>query len=347
MSISVIHYINQFYGGIGAEDKADTPLIVRDGPVGPGRLLQQHLGNDAVIVKTLVCGDNAFHNQPELPDKIVAAVREVGPAVLIAGPAFTSGRYGLACAMLAQRVEAELGIPTVCGMHPENPAAHPEDQKLYIIQTGPNSSDMSRALPLMARLALKLVRQQPIGTAKEEGYIPRGIRRNVRKEKGAEVRAINSLMAKMAGNPFETELSVEMYDSVAAPEPVKDLTTARIALVTECGLVPTGNPDHIEAARATRWACYSIAGMSRLEPGKYESVHGGYDNTWVNADPNRNVPVDALRALESEGKIGQLYDEFLVTCGSVGNVGVMRRIGREMAEILKKERIDGVIVPST
>jgi glycine reductase len=347
MSISVIHYINQFYGGIGGEDKADTPLIVRDGPVGPGRLLQQHLGERATIVKTLVCGDNAFHNRPEIPGEVVAAVQENRPAVLIAGPAFTSGRYGLACGTVAQRVETELGIPAVCGMHPENPAAHPEDHKLYIIQTGPNSSYMGQALPLMAGLALKLACRQPIGTAKEEGYIPRGIRRNVRKEHGAQVRAIDLLLAKMAGKPFETELSVEMYDWVAAPEPVKDLSTARIALVTECGLVPSGNPDHIEAARATRWASYSIAGFSRLEPGKYESVHGGYDNTWVNADPNRNVPVDALRALEAEGKIGRLHDEYLVTCGSVGNVGVMRRIGREMAEVLKRERIDGVIVPST
>mgnify|MGYP005810336231 CR=1 FL=1 len=347
MNIRVAHYINQFYGGIGGEDKADTPLIVRDGPVGPGRLLQQQLGNDATIVQTMICGDNAFHTQNGVADQTLAAVRQARPDVLIAGPAFTSGRYGLACASLAARVETDLGIPTVCGMHPENPAAHPEDQKLYIIQTGANSGDMSRALQAMARLALKLTRREAIGTAKGEGYIPRGVRRNVRREAGAHVRALNSLLAKMAGQPFETEISVEMYDSVAAPPPIKDISKARIALVTECGLVPMGNPDHIEAARATRWGRYPIIGMSHLEPGKWESIHGGYDNTWVNADPNRNMPVDALRRLEEEGVIGSLHDELFVTCGSVGNVGVMRRIGREIADALKKERIDGVIVPST
>ena len=347
MKIPVVHYINQFYGGIGGEDKADAPLTVCDGPVGPGRVLQQHLGEEATIVKTLICGDNAFHTDPAIPAKTVEAVRQANPGILIAGPAFTSGRYGLACASLAATVETELGIPTLCGMHPENPAAHPEDQKLYIMQTGANARDMARSLQAMAHFALKLARRQTIGTAKEEGFIPRGVRRNVRVDSGAELRAVNSLLAKMAGKPFETEISVEMYDWVAAPKPVVNLKSARIALVTECGLVPLGNPDHIEAARATRWARYSIQGMSRLQPGNYESVHGGYDNTWVNADPNRNVPVDALRALEAEGHIGSLYDEYLVTCGSVGNVGVMRRIGREMAEVLKKERIDGVIVPST
>ena len=87
--------------------------------------------------------------------------------------------------------------------------------------------------------------------------------------------------------------------------------------------------------------------MSRLQPGDYKSIHGGYDITWVDADPNRNVPVDALRALEAEGKIGSLHDEFLMTCGNMANVGVMRRIGREMTEVLKKEQIDAVILSAT
>ena len=258
MAIRVVHYINQFFGGIGGEAKADTPLIVRDGPVGPGQVLQQCLGKEATIVKTMICGDNAFHTDGTIPEKILEAVRQAQPTVLIAGPAFASGRYGLACASLAERAEAELGIPTVCGMHPENPAAHPENHKLYIAQTAANSGDMKRALQSMARLALKLARRETIASAKEEGYIPRGVRRNIRYQAGAEVRAVNSLLAKMAGRPFETEISIEMYDWVAAPKPVADMSKAKIALVSECGLVPRENPDRIEAAHATRWARYSI-----------------------------------------------------------------------------------------
>jgi hypothetical protein len=54
----VVHYLNQFFGGLGGEDKAGAPLEVREGAVGPGLLLEQLLGNDAKIVMTLVCGDN-------------------------------------------------------------------------------------------------------------------------------------------------------------------------------------------------------------------------------------------------------------------------------------------------
>ena len=46
-TLRVVHYLNQFFAGIGAEDRADTPPGHREGPVGPGRLLQQALGDRA------------------------------------------------------------------------------------------------------------------------------------------------------------------------------------------------------------------------------------------------------------------------------------------------------------
>jgi betaine reductase len=50
----VVHYLNQFFGGIGAEEHAGAPLQVSDGPVGPGRLLEPLLGEGTRIVMTLV-----------------------------------------------------------------------------------------------------------------------------------------------------------------------------------------------------------------------------------------------------------------------------------------------------
>ena len=45
----VVHYVNQFFGGVGGEDKADIPPRHQSGPVGPGRLLQEHLGSGASV----------------------------------------------------------------------------------------------------------------------------------------------------------------------------------------------------------------------------------------------------------------------------------------------------------
>ena len=54
----VVHYLNQFFGGIGGEEHADTEPQVHDKPMGPGRLLGRVLGEDAQVVRTIVCGDN-------------------------------------------------------------------------------------------------------------------------------------------------------------------------------------------------------------------------------------------------------------------------------------------------
>src|SRR5947209_2645460 len=63
----VVHYLNQFFGGIGAEEQAGIGLEARDGAVGPGKLLEQLLGDGAQIVMTLVCGDNyAVEHEEEL-----------------------------------------------------------------------------------------------------------------------------------------------------------------------------------------------------------------------------------------------------------------------------------------
>jgi glycine reductase len=45
--VRVAHYVNQFFGGVGGEEKADAAPELRPGAVGPGALLQQFLGADA------------------------------------------------------------------------------------------------------------------------------------------------------------------------------------------------------------------------------------------------------------------------------------------------------------
>ena len=37
--LKVVHYLNQFFGQVGGEDKADTGFMIREGPVGPGLAL--------------------------------------------------------------------------------------------------------------------------------------------------------------------------------------------------------------------------------------------------------------------------------------------------------------------
>lgn len=128
---------------------------------------------------------------------------------------------------------------------------------------------------------------------------------------------------------------------------VKKLSAAKIALITDGGLVPIGNPDQIESNNATRYGKYSFKGLDRLNPDDYEVAHLGYDTTAVNQDPNRLVPVDVLRHLEREGVIGKLCESFYATTGFETSPENSTRMGQSIAKELKAEGVNGVIFLSS
>ena len=92
-TLRILHYINQFYGGIGGEDKASVGLSTKDGPVGPGMLMKAVLAGRGEIVKTVICGDNYIsEHQAEVIPQILDIIRKVKPDVGLPGPGFNAGR---------------------------------------------------------------------------------------------------------------------------------------------------------------------------------------------------------------------------------------------------------------
>ena len=346
--IRVVHYVNHFFGQRGAEEAAGSPPEVREGALGPGLALQQALGARGKVVATVICGDDSFaENLEGVGEQVLEMIRGYQPDLVVAGPAYISGRYGMACGMVCRLAQTRLNIPAVTAMHEENPGADLFKRDAFIIRTGDNARTMAQDMQRVVRLALKLVDGQEVADAETEGYIPRGIRKNRLVEWSAGRRATDMLLAKMAGIPFKTELPLPLFEPVAAPAPVNDMAHARIALITDGGLVPKGNPDRLESRSATKWFGYNISDRDGLPARDYESVHTGFDTTVVNQDPNRLVPVDAARELEQAGEIGKLHEEFLTTTGVWTSLDNARRIGREMAEKLKLLKVDGAILTST
>ena len=43
-NLKVVHYLNQFFAGVGGEEKANVGPGAREGAVGPGMALNQALG---------------------------------------------------------------------------------------------------------------------------------------------------------------------------------------------------------------------------------------------------------------------------------------------------------------
>ena len=344
----VVHYLNQFFGGLGGEDKAGAPLEVREGAVGPGLLLEQLLGGDAKVVMTLVCGDNyAVEKQEAMIDAALEKIREARPDLFVAGPCFQAGRYGMAAGALCAAVHSKLGIPVVTGMSEENPGVDLYREKLYIVDSRMNAARMRDVLGKMANLATKLVNKTKIGLPAEEGYLTRGFIRDQFVEQTAAQRLVEMVLAKVKGAPFESEMMPTTFAPIPMPPPLKDLSKAKVMLITDGGLVPKGNPDKIQGSAATRWGSYKIEGCDDLKSEDYEISHGGYDPQFVRQDPDRLVPLDAMRELEREGVIGKLHDEFISTSGLANPLSNTRRMGREMAERVKQLGIDAVILTST
>lgn len=346
--IKIVHFLNQFFAGSGGEEMADEPLKFHDLEIGPGVLLNKILGSNGKVVGTISCGDNYFFkNENSVYEKINEYIKKTVPDLLIAGPAFNAGRYGLACANLCKEISASDYCKVITGMFDENPGVDVAKGNIITVQTGPSAGDMESALDNIVKIGLKLVLGEKLNSAQEEGYFPSGVRYNVQVDAPASPRAVDLLLKKIKKDTFVSELIVPVLDMVEPPEPISDLKTAVIAIASEGGMVPPDNPHKIPGSRTNKWGMYSFSGKSELEEDSFISIHGGFNTVFVNEDPDRIIPLDALRVFEGRGEIGKVYEDFYSTCGNGGAFGHMQEIGQAWAKELKKGGVTGVILPAT
>ena len=343
----IVHYVNQFYAGLGGEEAAGVGPRVLDGTVGPGRLLAQLLSaenqDDYQIVATLVCGDDYAASNAGAAQELLEMARAAGAELLVAGPAFGSGRYGLACARLVAAADTA-GLPALASMHPDNPGIS-DAGAAPIVAAGATSRQMRPTLQTVAAAIVKLATGATLTVA--DGRVARAARIGRLVEQRAAARAVDLVLRRLAGDRESTEVPVGGFDVVAPAAPVDKVASATVALVTEGAVVPAGNPDRLESARSTRWLRYPIEGVDSLESGVWESVDGGFATTAANDDPNRLLPLDTARALEREGAIGRLHNEFLVTVGNGTSVATARRFGVEWAAELRKAGVQAAILTAT
>jgi glycine reductase len=345
--VRVVHYVNQFFAGLGGEEAAGRALEVRREPVGATRGLIAALGEDASVVATLVAGDNYMNDEREPARAALGrALRELRPDVVVAGPAFEAGRYGLACAEVC-RVAAAEGIAAVTAMHPAAPAATMHRRDLLIVPTGATATDMPRVLPELARLALKVARREPLGPAEVEGYLPRGTRRSGERGVPGFARALDMLEAKLAGRPWTSEIPYQAPEAVAPARPLADLRSAEIALVTTGGLVPKGNPDGQTSGNARQYFRYPIDQLQALRSGEWEAYHVGYFTHLVDSNPNYVLPLGYMRELEKEGLVGAIHRYAYTLPGVSTPVATSRRLGEGIAAQLREGQVGGCLLVST
>ena len=339
----IVHYVNQFFAGMGGEDSAGTGPQMRDGATGPGRKLASLLGDEHEIVATAVCGDDYAASHPEFAAELVTQAKQRGAEMIIAGPAFTSGRYGMACARMAAAA-SEAGLAALAAMHPENPGIG-EAAGTTVVASGMTARQMKDSLERFAAATRTIAGGAEL-TA-QDGRVGPVARSNRLAQDNAAQRAVALVLARLGGDRDATEIPLPDFDSVTPAAPIADAADAVFALVTEGGFVPFGNPDRLESARATKWVRHSLDGLDSADEGEFESVHGGFSTVWANADPNRILPLDVAREMEREGAIGRLHGEYLGTTGNGTTVADARRFGMEWAADLRQRGIEAVILTAT
>lgn len=344
-----ILYINQFFAGIGGEDKADQPPYLENKLIGPGLAINKML-KDAEITHTVVCGDNFISsNQKEALDKIIGFLENLDFDFFIAGPAFQAGRYGVACGTVAEAVKKRFNVPVFTSMHEENPGADMFKKKVIVFKGGKSAASLKKDAEAITNYINRYFSGEKLGSAEEEKYFGRGIRHQVidKNMRPASERAIEMLLKKLKGEEYVSELPIPKMEKVKPASPIKDLSKAKIALVTSSGIVPSENPDRIQSASATRWGMYDISKADRLEPVIYKTIHAGYDPAAADADPNVCVPLDALRAYEKEERIGAIDTHFYTTVGTGTTEAEAERMAKEIVVHLQEHNVDAVILTST
>ncbi len=344
----IVHYINNFFAGAGGEEAAGMKPELHEGAMGPGLALKAAFGDDYEIVATVVCGDNYFGEKTDAAKaELLEMIKKYDPQLFIAGPAFNAGRYGVACGTMCKAVEAELGIPVLTGMYEENPGVDMFKKDLIIVKTKNSAAGMKDAVPHIKTIGEKMVKGEEILGPSIEGYIERGIRVNYFHEKRGSERGVDLLVKKCRGEAVETEYPMPKFDRVPPNPPVADMSKVKVAMITSGGIVPQGNPDHIESSSATKYGVYSIEGMDRMDKKDFMTIHGGYDRAFVTENPNLVVPLDVMRDLEREGVIGELANYFITTTGTGTSTGNAKGFGEDFVKKLKEDGVGAVVLTST
>lgn len=345
----IVLYLNQFFAGVGGEEVNDIPLDTTSEPIGPGRALQNILGDKGgTLVKTIFAGDDYFvSNENQAVEGIRAILEETKPDLVIAGPAYDAGRYGVACALVC-KAAWDQAIPAVTGMHPDNSGLSAYRESVISVPTADNPINMAGDLANMMDLGLKLLGNAPLGPADTEGYLPTGLRHSFTRDNIAATRAVDMVLSRIQEKPFVSEVPARDYDFVDSPEPIKDLTTSTIAFITTAGVVPKGNPDQQSSTIPRRILQYNIESLDSLKVEDWESVHSGFKGFIYNTvNPNYAMPLPAFRAAEKKGLVGSIHPTVFSVVGGGCPVSEARRMGSEIARELKEEGVDAAVLAST
>lgn len=148
-----------------------------------------------------------------------------------------------------------------------------------------------------------------------------------------------------------------IYENAPFTPLTKPLSELRLALLTTSGHFVEGddpNPFGIEHMTQPE-AVTRISEFLRDEP-KLSQIpvdtppemlcvrHPGYDIRGGQADPNVNFPIELLREMQAEGKIGELFPLAYSFVGATSQIRLQKHSGPEWVRMFQENHIDAVLM---
>ena len=207
--IKVLHYLNQFFAGIGGEEKAGQEVIFLPQAVGIGVEIERSFKQRGVEYATLACGDNYFHEQEE--QALQCDARRHRPV----SARFLPGRPSLQRRPIRYRLRqgVQLGARQLAysgdhrharkqSGHPGNrpPSLRRANRRLHGVHGGGGKTLFS------AGRTVNRARPSGAEAFRAEHCLPIPRRFTVRTAKPDYVRAVDLMLAKLNGETYESEI---------------------------------------------------------------------------------------------------------------------------------------------
>ena len=248
-----------------------------------------------------------------------------------------------------QLVRDNWRIPAITAMHEDNPGTREIGRHVFVLQTGASAASMQETSKRYSLLVERLIArdQKAVEDFRAEYCLTIPRRFTISDRQAGLYPRHGSLLARLSGQSYESEIPRIETQAHAIPNLTVSLADATVALVTEGGLVPKGNPDRLESSRGSRYFKYSVQGRNDLKHGEFEAMHTGYDTSTVDRDPDRLVPSMPCAYWKAVQRIKKVHDQYFVTTGTGAMPSKMAELGAGIAAEIAGAGIDAVILTAT
>ena len=120
------------------------------------------------------------------------------------------------------------------------------------------------------------------------------------------------------------------------------LSKRRVAIVSTAGLHRHGDRPFAAGAGATDYRV--IPGDTPAGALSMSHVSVNFDRTGFRSDPNVVFPIDRLRELQAEGVVGSVADHHYSFMGAPFPPTGFEPKARELADLLRRDRVDAVVL---